>query len=192
MPILLPIANLGLIIVDEEHEVGYQEKKHPKINSKEAAVLRAHMLKIPILLGSATPSLSSLHNVKTRGWHFFQLKQRFSGAFPAVKTVILNNKKRRTSFWISTELENAIAACLQKKEQAIIFLNRRGFSFFVQCKECSFIFSCTSCSVSLTLHNTGILSCHYCGFSIPRPQQCSKCQAPERMLLKKVLVRSKW
>lgn len=75
LPILLPIPNLGAIIVDEEHEVGYQEKKHPKINTKEAAIMRAHVNGIPIVLGSATPSLSTLHNVKSRGWHFFELKK---------------------------------------------------------------------------------------------------------------------
>ena len=87
LPLLLPIANLGLIIVDEEHDTGYQEKKHPKINSKEAALLRAQISSIPILLGSATPSIASLYNVTHKKWHFFQIKQRFSGSFPAIKIV---------------------------------------------------------------------------------------------------------
>ena len=133
LPILLPIANLGLIIVDEEHEVGYQEKKHPKINSKEAAIWRAHQCGIPIVLGSATPSISSLHNVKHRGWQLFTLTKRYAGAFPTVKTVMLINKQKRQNFWISTDLQKAITDRLAKKEQTIIFLNRRGFSFFIQC-----------------------------------------------------------
>ena len=143
LPSLLPINNLGLIIVDEEHEIGYQEKKHPKINSKEAALLRAQILKIPILLGSATPSISSLYNVKHKKWNFFQLKQRFKGVFPTIKIVELPDKKDRKNFWISKELENAIAHQLKKKEQTLLFLNRRGFSFFLQCKDCSFIIYCT-------------------------------------------------
>jgi primosomal protein N' (replication factor Y) len=186
VPILLPHPNLGLIIVDEEHEAGYQEKKHPKVNSKEAALLRARMDTIPIVLGSATPSLSSLYNVEHRGWQFFQLKKRFAGAFPAIKTVsLLEKKQRRRSFWISKELETAIAENLSRKEQTIIFLNRRGFSFFVQCKACSFIISCANCSVSLTLHSNNTLTCHYCGYTVPMPNTCPSCKAPDDQLLKK-------
>ncbi|HRN78437.1 MAG TPA: primosomal protein N' [Candidatus Dependentiae bacterium] len=185
LPVLLPIANLGLIIVDEEHETGYQEKKHPKINSKEAAIMRAYTAGIPILLGSATPSIQTLHNVQQKNWHFFQLPKRFAGAFPAIKIVLLSDKKQRKNFWISQELQNAIKDRLQKKEQIIIFLNRRGFSFFVQCKQCSFIFSCHGCSVSLTLHTDGRLTCHYCDHKMLLPTACPTCHAGEHQFLKK-------
>lgn len=183
LPLLLPISNLGLIIIDEEHDTGYQEKKHPKINSKEAALLRAQIAAIPILLGSATPSIASLYNVTHKGWHFFQLKQRFSGIFPTIKIVPMIDKKERKNFWISTELAQAITQQLIKKEQTLIFLNRRGFSFFVQCKSCSFIFYCDSCSVSLTLHENNELICHYCGFSRQQPPACPACKSTE--LIKK-------
>lgn len=179
LPLLLPIKNLGLIIIDEEHDCGYQEKKHPKVNSKEAALWRAQITNIPILLGSATPSIASLYNVKHKKWHFFQLKKRFSGIFPSLSIVELPNKKQRKNFWISTELERAIAQQLEKKEQTIIFLNRRGFSFFVQCKSCSFIFYCPSCSVSLTLHEGNDLICHYCNYTLPLPRSCSQCKTSE-------------
>jgi len=185
LPVLLPIANLGLIIVDEEHETGYQEKKHPKINSKEAALMRAHKAGIPIVLGSATPSVSSLYNVATRGWHFFKLTKRFSGALPTIKTVLLTDKKQRRSFWISTVLEQAIHDRLAKHEQVIVFINRRGFSFFVQCTQCQFIFMCLSCSVSLTLHANATLTCHYCGYSCTQPSTCPQCSAHEQYFLKK-------
>ena len=185
LPILLPIANLGLIIVDEEHEVGYQEKKHPKVNSKEAAIWRAHQHNIPIVLGSATPSLATLYNVKTKGWHFYQLKNRFSGSFPKIKTVFLTDSFARKNFWISKELEIAIKDRLHKKEQTIIFLNRRGFSFFVQCKGCSFIFSCSNCSVSLTLHGANQLNCHYCSYSKELDKNCPSCKKDENQYLKK-------
>lgn len=185
IPALLPISRLGLIIIDEEHDTGYQEKKHPKINTKEAALLRAQTYSIPILLGSATPSISSLHNVKNKGWHFFELKKRFAGNFPQVQTVVLPEQKYRKQFWISTELEQAIADRLAKKEQSIIFLNRRGFSFFVQCKKCTFIFTCSQCSVSLTLHNDNSLTCHYCGHTKQLPAACLACKAPESEFLKK-------
>ncbi len=185
LPVLLPITNLGLIIVDEEHEVGYQEKKHPKINSKEAALIRAQLVGIPIVLGSATPSITSLYNVKKRGWHFFQLKHRFAGAFPDVKTVFLSDKKYRRNFWISQELENGIRDRLEKHEQTIIFINRRGFSFFVQCKECGFIFECPNCSVSLTLHDNNTLTCHYCEHTRTLPQTCPGCKNEHATFIKK-------
>lgn len=183
IPILLPIQNLGLIIIDEEHEAGYQEKKHPKINSKEAALMRAALYQIPIVLGSATPSISSLYIAKTKNWKFFSLQQRYAGAFPEVKVVLLSNKDRRPHFWITKELHAAIADRLSKKEQIIIFLNRRGFSFFVQCKNCSFVFTCANCSVSLTLHGVDQLNCHYCGHTQSLPKTCSSCSSEQ--LLKK-------
>ncbi|MCL5876167.1 MAG: primosomal protein N' [Candidatus Dependentiae bacterium] len=185
LPILLPIPNLGVIIVDEEHETGYQEKKHPKVNTKEAAILRAHINQIPILLGSATPSVSSLHQVKQKGWHLFELKKRFAGAFPQIKTVLLTDKKERRNFWISKELEQAIKERLAKKEQTIIYINRRGYSFFVQCKNCSFIFGCPSCSVSLTLHDNGLLHCHYCAYYMQLPNHCTSCKQSADQFIKK-------
>lgn len=174
LPVLLPISNLGLIIVDEEHETGYQEKKHPKLNSKEIAILRASIYKIPIILGSATPSLSSLYNVKKRGWDLYQLKNRFSGRFPKIEVVTIK-KGKRSSFWITRPLELAIKEALEKKEQVLIFLNRRGHSFFVMCKECDFVFECPHCSVSLTLHQNDVLKCHYCTYSTSL-KDCPSCK----------------
>ncbi len=185
MPILLPIAKLGVIIVDEEHDAGYQEKKHPKFNSKEIAIWRAQLANIPILLGSATPSISSLYNVRTKGWHFFQLTQRFGGTLPTIETVFLTDKKQRSSFWISRPLELAIKDRIAHKEQIIIFINRRGFSFFVQCSACSFTFTCSSCSVSLTLHEHTTLLCHYCGMHMQQPKACPACKRGQDHFIKK-------
>lgn len=183
--LLVPISNLGLIIVDEEHEVGYQEKKYPYIHSKDAAVMRAYNYKVPIVLGSATPSVRSLYNVSHKGWRLCTLSRRYAGAFPTIKVVDLKTEKKRPSFWISTELTAAIADRLHKKEQTILFLNRRGFSFFVQCMACGTSLQCTDCSVSLTLHHDNILRCHYCTYVRPMPAGCSKCNAPESQFLKK-------
>lgn len=185
LPILLPIANLGLIIIDEEHEQGYTEKKHPKINSKQAAIARAQLYSIPILLGSATPSIATLHRVKTQQWKFFQLKKRFSGSLPTIQKINLITSKKRTHFWISAELHNAVADRLAKKEQILIFINRRGFCFFVQCSHCSFIFSCSSCSVSLTLHDNNRLMCHYCGNTCTLASSCPDCKAESDAFIKK-------
>ncbi len=191
LPIMLPIANFGLIIIDEEHEQGFVEKKHPKINSKEVALWRAHIYGIPIMLGSATPALASLHNVQQKGWKFFQIKKRFAGAFPTIHKVLLSERegKRRKNFWLSQELEIAINECLAKKQQIIIYLNRRGYSFFVQCKSCGLVFQCPHCSVSLTLHIDAkqSLRCHYCDYHKDLPDSCPECRADQKQFLKKGL-----
>ncbi len=179
LPILLPIGNLGLIIIDEEHEIGFQEKKHPKINTKSAALMRAQQYQIPILMGSATPSITSLYNVETRGWKLFKLTTRFGGKFPTIKHVTLTDQKQRKNFWISTELYNGIKEQLAHKEQTIIFLNRRGICFFLQCKDCAHIFACKFCSVSLTLHADDTLKCHYCSYNQRVPETCPECHKKE-------------
>ncbi len=193
LPIILPIKNLGLIIIDEEHEQGFIEKKSPKVNSKEIAIWRASTYNIPILLGSATPSLHSLENVKKHQWQFMQITKRFAGTFPTIEKVILSElskAKKRPYFWITPTLARAIQACLDKKEQVIIYLNRRGYSFFVQCKTCGFIFQCPHCSVSLTLHQERTkndLRCHYCNFTKSMPVVCPECTQPESQFIKKGL-----
>ena len=179
LPVLLPIGNLGIIIIDEEHESGFQEKKHPKINTKSAALMRAQLYKIPILMGSATPSITSIYNVEHRRWKLFKLTTRFGGAFPKVTHVTLTDQKQRKNFWISTELYNAIKQQLLNKEQTIIFLNRRGVCFFLQCKDCAYIFECKSCSVSLTLHGDNLLKCHYCTYQQQAPEACPTCKKKE-------------
>lgn len=131
LPVMLPIAKLGLIIIDEEHDPGYQEKKHPKLNTKEIALFRAHQYQIPVVLGSATPSINTLYNIEQKKWRLFELNSRFSGAFPRIAHVSLLEKNKRKSFWISKQLEAEIAHRLEKKEQTLIFLNRRGAHFFV-------------------------------------------------------------
>lgn len=185
LPLLLPIPHLGLIIIDEEHDVGFQEKKYPKVNTKEAALLRAHIHNIPIILGSATPSISSLHAAALGKWQKIALPKRYAGSFPTIKFVKLTNEKKRSQFWISQELENAIRNRLEYKEQTIMFLNRRGYSFFVQCAICGFVFECPSCSVSLTLHEDQSLRCHYCSYAITQPQRCPCCKPQKSTLMKK-------
>jgi primosomal protein N' (replication factor Y) len=176
---------LGLIVVDEEHESGYQEKRHPKINTKEAALLRARQCNIPILMGSATPSIQSLFNVQHRDWKLFEITKRFSGSFPQMQVVSLKNQYKRPYWWLSRELEVALTKKLAAGEQSIIFINRRGFSFFVQCAACGHICTCANCSVSLTLHEDGTMRCHYCNALAPEPKICPACTSPQ--LLKKGL-----
>lgn len=196
MPVFLPIARLGLIIIDEEHERGFSEKRAPYLNSKELALWRAYHYKIPILLGSATPSVSSWYNVEQKKWRLFFLTKRYAGAFPAIHKVILSQeKKSKKSFWISRLLEEKIEETLAKKEQIIIYLNRRGHSFFVQCKTCGSVPICTSCSVSLTYHTIHqkqtknkqkkeLLRCHYCDFYQEFSSWCNTCKAKKDFIKK--------
>jgi len=185
LPIMLPIATLGLIIIDEEHDSGYQEKNHPKLNTKEIALFRGQQYNIPVVLGSATPSITTLYNIEHKSWRLFSLHTRFSGSFPIVKQVSLLEKDRRKSFWISKQLEREIANRLEKKEQTLIFLNRRGLHFFVQCSACSFIFTCSSCAVSLTLHENNTLMCHYCARTMQLAKRCPQCTKSEKNFIKK-------
>jgi primosomal protein N' (replication factor Y) len=190
LPVLLPITNLGLILIDEEHDPGFQEKKHPQINTKECALIRAKINQIPIVLGSATPSIASLYNIKQHGWNIFKLYQRYRGNFPEIKVINLResqHKQRTQNFWFSRELLDAIKARLSRKEQTIIFLNRRGYSFFIQCHECGFIPNCPNCSVSLTLHADQSLRCHYCSLEQIYPTNCDSCKVSASKFLKKGL-----
>ncbi|MBT4594555.1 primosomal protein N' [bacterium] len=183
LPIFLPIPNLGLIIIDEEHEQGYQEKKHPRVNSKEMALMRAKIYGIPIVLGSATPSIASLHGVNNGTLKCVKLPERFIGDFPEVIRVPLRHREKRRSFWITNELDRLIKDRLEKKQQIILFLNRRGHCFFVQCKSCGESVVCPHCSVTLTPHRTRTatenseLRCHYCDYSRDIPNECCKCSA---------------
>jgi primosomal protein N' (replication factor Y) len=183
LPVLLPIANLGLIVVDEEHDHGYQEKKHPKLHSRDMAILKANLYQTPIVLGSATPSVQTLYNVEQRGWKKLQMLSRYAGKFPQIQLVSLKQRGRK-HFWFSDELIAAITDRLESGQQTIIFLNRRGFSFFVQCP-CSFVFMCHQCSVSLTLHAGSMLLCHYCGHEEQLPSVCSACQGKSDEFLRK-------
>lgn len=187
LPMMLPIPRLGLIIIDEEHDQSFIDKKHPKVNTKEMALWRAQLYGIPIVLGSATPSLGTLYNVQAHNWPLFSITKRFGGSFPTLKKVVLTDKSRQQGkyFWITKELERGVVDRLAKKEQVIIFINRRGYSFFVQCRECSFIFKCKNCSVSLTYHEPASLRCHYCEYACSLPYACSECKATGDSLMKK-------
>jgi len=184
LPVFLPISNLGLIIIDEEHENGFEEKKHPKVNSKNAALLRAQQYQIPIIMGSATPSITTLYLARQQQWKQFQLTRRFSGAFPRVENVLLSGAHKRKHFWFSNQLLAALKETLHAGKQAIIYLNRRGYSFFAQCKGCGYTFCCENCTVSLTVHmgiedgrEIILLRCHYCDFTKQLASSCPECKA---------------
>ena len=127
-------------------------------------MIRAQHYNIPIVLGTATPSINTYHLFTRKNWPIHQLEERFESSIAEIKLVYFKYDKKRDSFWITSTLEKAIKERLTKKEQVIIFINRRGYSFFLRCEKCEEIPNCKSCSVSLTPHEDGIMRCHYCGY----------------------------
>lgn len=184
LPVLLPISNLGLIIVDEEHESGYQEKQYPHLNSRDCLMLRAQCYNIPIVLGSATPTVNSYNLFKQHNWPILKLNERFKGKTPETKLVYFKYDKSRANFWITSTLEAAIRENFQKKEQTLIFLNRRGYSFFLRCDSCQEIPSCKRCSTSLTPHEDSTMKCHYCDYGAKIISTCNFCKQETNFLHK--------
>lgn len=187
LPIFLPMKNLGLIIVDEEHETGYCRQSAPQIDSKQMAILRAKHSGIPIVLGSATPSINTFFLAQQAPWKILRLTKKISAGLRNIDVANLTSKEKRCNFWLTKKLEEAISLRLSKGEQSIIFLNRRGHSFYAQCKSCGFILQCKNCSVSLTVHHKNKLvsaECHYCMTKISCPTICPDCQKVETFTFK--------
>jgi primosomal protein N' (replication factor Y) len=174
LPLFLPIQNLGTIIIDEEHDLGYADNRHPYINTKEAALLRAYIENIPIILGSATPSLSTIYNIKNNKYIMFQLKKRhFNTNLP--KMSIININKDEKKIGISIQLKNAILQTLEQKEQILLFLNKKGIYRYAECKKCKYKFSCIHCNILLTIYAHHIAQCNRCKYKIILPEQCPIC-----------------
>lgn len=178
--IFLPFDNLGLIIIDEEHESSYKQyDPAPRYNARDAALMLARLHHAKTLLGSATPSLESYYNCKENKWQLVELFQRFSDAkMPDIQLVEIKNKKSNPEVNndFSETLVNEIKNAIHKKEQVILFQNRRGYSPYICCESCGFVPDCKSCAVSLTFHlQKGDLKCHYCGHTERVPQRCPQC-----------------
>lgn len=173
-----PFPNLGLIILDEEHEASYKSEMPPKYHAREVAVQRAALCHASVILGSATPSLEAYEKARTGEYTLFTLKQRaVEGAkLPMVKIVDLRQELKdgnRSIF--SRVLRDKMEERLQNKQQTMLFLNRRGFAGFVSCRSCGTVIKCPHCDVSMTEHDNGTLVCHYCGETITKPQLCPVC-----------------
>jgi len=173
--LFLPYKNLGLIIVDEEHDGAYKQEENILYNARDAAVLRASFEKIKVILVSATISIETYLNIKNEKYHHCKLTKRYGVAkIPSVKIVNMKNTKKGN--WISHELENAIRKDLENGLQSLLFLNRRGFAPLMLCTSCSFRFACNSCSAWLVVHKkTNALICHHCGHTETIPNNCPEC-----------------
>ena len=179
--IFAPVQNLKLIIVDEEHEPSYKQEESPRYHARDVSVYRAMLNDAVCLLGSATPSMESLHNVNTKKYSLSRLKKRIDGReMPLIHLVDMRKESKRenTAPILSQALLDALRQRFYKREQSILFLNRRGFNTTMLCPDCGEVQSCKDCSISLTYHRTdSYLRCHICGYRKPVPKVCPNCKS---------------
>ena len=182
--VFAPLSKLGLIVVDEEHENSYKQEEAPRYQARDLAVLRARMEDCAVVLGSATPSIESYHNAMSGKYEIALLTMRVDDQkMPLIRVVDLRNESGRQKngqpLVLSEKLRTAIGQRLEKKEQTILFLNRRGFATSLVCPACGDVQRCTDCSVSLTFHRAANrLVCHLCGHQAAVPRNCPKCHDP--------------
>lgn len=175
--VFVPFNNLGIIIIDEEHTSSYKQENHPRYNAKDIAIWRSNYHKCPVLLGSATPSLESFARAGNKVYKLLTLTNRVgTSKLPKVDIVDMKEEVKKGNFILSDILKSKIEEKLNKNEQVILLLNRRGYSNVISCKECGYTFKCPKCDISYTYHKTSNnLKCHYCSSSIPLNDKCPKC-----------------
>lgn len=178
--VFAPLNNLGLVVVDEEHDTSYKQEETPRYNARDVAIVRAQQSRAVVVLGSATPALETFHNARTGKYLSLSLPQRVEDKpLPGITVIDQRAHATPNERVISTPLYQAIAACVQRQEQCLILINRRGFAAYLQCRDCGAVPQCVHCSVSLTYHRRDrTLKCHYCNFSQPAPALCPACSSP--------------
>lgn len=177
--LFVPFPNLGLIVIDEEHESSYRSENSPRYHARETAEYLAKLKNASVVLGSATPSMESFYRAKTGRYDLFQMKERKNGGSLAkIQIVDLRKELKNGNRSIFSEaLQEKIQERLQKKEQMILFLNRRGYAGFVSCRSCGYVMKCPHCDVSLSQHMGGRMICHYCGYETIQPERCPSCSS---------------
>jgi primosomal protein N' (replication factor Y) (superfamily II helicase) len=178
--IFAPFENLGIIIIDEEHETSYKQEENPRYHARDVAIRRAKKYGCPVVLGSATPALESFARAKKGVYKLLSLPSRMnSGPMPHVELVDMREELRegnRSMF--SRVLLEKLKDRLEKQEQTVLFLNKRGHSSFVMCRDCGYVVNCPDCDISLTYHRFNErMKCHYCGFESQVPHECPECQS---------------
>jgi primosomal protein N' (replication factor Y) len=179
--LFLPYADLGLIIVDEEHDAVYKQEEGVHYHARDMAVVRAHIGKIPVVLPSATPSIETEVNARRGRYRRLQLPERFGGArLPTVTPIDMTREGPPRGRYVAPRLVEAVTQTLERNEQALLFLNRRGYAPLTLCRACGFRFSCPNCDAWLVDHRfRRQLVCHHCGHTTARPPACPKCQATD-------------
>ena len=178
--VFAPLDGIGLIIVDEEHDPAYKQDEGLLYNGRDLAVLRASMHGCPVLLGSATPSVTSYHHARQGRYHLLTMQKRVAGrSLPTVEVVHLGREKRlRPDLFFSDRLIQALQENMEQRCQSLLFVNRRGYASFLLCRDCGHVIRCRHCQVSMTLHRQqGRLVCHYCGYSRDPAILCPGCGA---------------
>lgn len=175
--VFAPLQNLGIIIIDEEHSSSYKQDNTPKYNAKDMATFRAKYNNIPLILGSATPTLESFARAQKGVFQLLELNTRVGKSIlPKVHLVDMEQEYKNKNFVFSALLKEKIKEKLENDEQVILLLNRRGFSTFISCSNCGFTYKCPNCDISLTYHKSNNnLICHYCGYQITRNENCPNC-----------------
>ena len=174
-----PFPNLGLIIIDEEHDVSYKSETTPKYHAREVAIERARLEGARVILGSATPSVESFYKAEKGEYKLMSLTDRVNGAaLPDIEIVDLREElKQGNRSIISKALYEDLDNAFKRGEQAMLFINRRGYNSFVSCRSCGEVIKCPNCDVSLSLHARAKLMCHYCGYTQSMPDGCPKCRS---------------
>jgi primosomal protein N' (replication factor Y) len=180
--LFLPYKNLGCIIVDEEHDTSYKQEDNILYNARDMAVLRGHLSHIPIILGSATPSLETYYNIKNGKYTHINLESRFGEAkLPNVIPIDMRGRREKSKF-ISEKLKDAIRHTIDKKQQVMLFLNRKGYAPLLVCGTCGYTPCCESCAASLVFHKgLNKLICHHCGFHVKSVSTCPECKSEDSM-----------
>ena len=180
--VFAPAPRLGIIVVDEEHDNTFKQQSSPRHNARDLAIVRAQMLGVPVVLGSATPSLESYYNTKIGKYDLVELPDRIGGlGLPPVHIVDMRNEKwtSGTPPCLSHPLAHSAEHALKRGEQVIFFLNRRGFATYVHCRRCGFVLKCPRCQVPMTVYKGGGTAlCHHCNHRQPTPQKCPGCAFP--------------
>ncbi len=178
--LFLPFKELGLIVVDEEHDTGFKQDDRVHYQARDMAVVRGNLGGFPVILASATPSIESHVNARTGRYRHVVLPARFSGAaLPEITAIDLRRNPPDKGKWLSPLLIEAVARTLEAKQQTLLFLNRRGYAPLTLCRSCGHRIECPQCTAWLVEHRfRGRLHCHHCGFSIPLPEKCPSCGEP--------------
>src|ERR1700758_4429430 len=179
--LFLPYADLGLIVVDKEHDPAYKQEDGVRYHARDMAVVRGHIAEIPVVLSSATASIESEVNARRGRYRRLALPERFGGQqLPAVEAIDLRHERPPPGRFISPPLAAAVKTALERREQALLFLNRRGYAPLTLCRACGFRFACPNCDAWLVDHRfRRQLVCHHCGFAMPHPPTCPKCGAAD-------------
>jgi len=174
--LFLPFKNLGLIIVDEEHDSSYKQDEGIRYNARDMAISRGSIENVPVLLSTSIPSLETYNNVKNKKYNFTKLKKRYKNfSLPTAKIINLSLDRKNKNIWLDIKTLSLVKKYLDKKEQVLFFLNRRGYAPFMICRQCGFKLACPNCSIFLTFHqHINQAMCHHCGYKTSIKQKCKK------------------